>query len=206
MGPIENELARHSFSTNTIQDDMLSFMIINPLNEIGNSMEDSNGKWTVKSFTGEAQWYQVNVSNNLIQNCTCPNFASRQIPCKHTHLLKRFIGLDFAYTVQRENNHLQLQRSLASEHEVAVVNEEVENETNTVVVGGRNNSVWLQRIMAQNTTLHHQREDLEQLMDVPGIDEAELQVISGLLGEAMNRIDTLRNANSSCFRNLNTQR
>ncbi|OAD78452.1 hypothetical protein PHYBLDRAFT_140529 [Phycomyces blakesleeanus NRRL 1555(-)] len=143
MGPIENELARHSFSANTIQDDMLPFMIINHLNEIGNSMEDSNGKWTVKSFT-----------------------------------------------VQKENNYLQLQRSLASEHKVAVVNEEVENETNTVV----------------NTTLHHQREDLEQLMDVPEIDEAKLQVISGLLEEAMNCIDTLRNANSSRFRNLNTQR
>ncbi|OAD66372.1 hypothetical protein PHYBLDRAFT_175182 [Phycomyces blakesleeanus NRRL 1555(-)] len=159
MCPIENELARHSFSANIIQDDMLPFMIINPLNEIGNSMEDSNGKWTVKSFT-----------------------------------------------VQRENNHLQLQRSLASEHEVAVVNEKVENETNTVVVSGRNNSVWLQRIMAQNTTLYHQREDLEQLIDVPGIDEAELQAISGLLREAINGIDTLRNANSSRFRNLNTQR
>ncbi|OAD68585.1 hypothetical protein PHYBLDRAFT_63506 [Phycomyces blakesleeanus NRRL 1555(-)] len=129
---------------------------------------------------------EVNVSNNLIRNCTCPNFASRQIPCKHAHLLKRFIGLDFAYTVQRENNHLQLQRSLASEHEVAVINEEVENKINAVVVSGRNNSVWLQRIMAQNTTLHHQREDLEQLINVSGIDEAELQVISGLLGEAMN--------------------
>ncbi|OAD68519.1 hypothetical protein PHYBLDRAFT_172945 [Phycomyces blakesleeanus NRRL 1555(-)] len=115
----------------------------------------------------------INVSNNLIRNCTCPNFASRQIPCKHAHLLKRFIGLDFAYTAQRENNHLQLQRSLASEHEVAVINEEVKNETNTIVVSGRNNSVWLQRIMAQNITLHYQREDLEQLMDVPGIDEAE---------------------------------
>ncbi|OAD78130.1 hypothetical protein PHYBLDRAFT_73587 [Phycomyces blakesleeanus NRRL 1555(-)] len=138
---------------------MLPFMIINSLNEIGNSMENSNGKWTVKSFT-----------------------------------------------VQRENNHLQLQRLLASEHEVAVVNEKVENETNTVVVSGRNNSVWLQRIIAQNTTLHHQREDLEQLMNVPEIDEAELQVISDLLGEAMNCIDTFRNANSSCFRNHNTQR
>ncbi|OAD75766.1 hypothetical protein PHYBLDRAFT_165752 [Phycomyces blakesleeanus NRRL 1555(-)] len=149
MDPIENELARHSFSANTIQDDMLPFMIINPLNKIGNSMEDSNSK---------------------------------------------------------ESNHLQLQRSLASEHEVAVVNEEVENETNIVVVSGRNNSVWLQRIMAQNTTLYNQREDLEQLMEIPGIDEAKLQVISGLLEEAMNLIDTLRNANSSRFRNLNTQR
>ncbi|OAD67595.1 hypothetical protein PHYBLDRAFT_151106 [Phycomyces blakesleeanus NRRL 1555(-)] len=129
MGLIKNELAQHSFSANTIQDDMLPFMIINSLNEIGNSMEDSNGKWTVKSFTDEAQW---------------------------------------------ENNYLQLQRLLASEHEVAAVNEKVENETNTVVVSGRNNSVWLQRFMTQNTTLHHQREDLEQLMDVPGIDEAEL--------------------------------
>ncbi|OAD65287.1 hypothetical protein PHYBLDRAFT_153529 [Phycomyces blakesleeanus NRRL 1555(-)] len=136
IGPIENELAQHYFSANTIQDDMLSFMIINPLNEIGNSIEDSNGKWTVKSFTA-----------------------------------------------QRENNYLQLQRLLASEHEVTVVNKKVENETNTVVVSGRNNSVWLQRIMAQNITLHHQTEDLEQLMDVLGIDEAKLQVISGLLGE-----------------------
>ncbi|OAD71954.1 hypothetical protein PHYBLDRAFT_169866 [Phycomyces blakesleeanus NRRL 1555(-)] len=144
--------------------DCLIFILTNDVEffyneKIGNSMENSNGKWTVKSFT-----------------------------------------------VQRENNHLQLQRSLASEHEVAVVNEEVENERNTVVVSGRNNSVWLQSIMAQNTTLYYQREDLEQLMDVPGIDEAKLQVISNLLGEAMNCIDTLRNANSSCFRNLNTQR
>ncbi|OAD75669.1 hypothetical protein PHYBLDRAFT_143917 [Phycomyces blakesleeanus NRRL 1555(-)] len=123
MGLIENELARHSFSANTIQDDMLPFMIINPLNEIGNSMENSNSK---------------------------------------------FIGLDFAYTVQRENNHLQLQRLIVSEYEVAVVNEEVENETNTVVISGRNNFVWLPRIMAQNTKLHYQREDLQQLMNVPG--------------------------------------
>ncbi|OAD67652.1 hypothetical protein PHYBLDRAFT_151168 [Phycomyces blakesleeanus NRRL 1555(-)] len=201
-----NEEVERIYIQNGQMDDMLPFIIINPFNEIGNSMEDFNGKWTVKSFTDETQWYQVNVPNNLIQNCTCLNFASRQILCKHAHLLKRFIGLDFAYTVQRENNHLQLQRSLASEHEVAVVNEEVENETNTVVVNSRNNSVWLQRIIAQNTTLHYQREDLEQLIDVPGIDEAELQVISDLLGEAMNCIDTLRNANSFHFRNLNTQR
>ncbi|OAD70074.1 hypothetical protein PHYBLDRAFT_71515 [Phycomyces blakesleeanus NRRL 1555(-)] len=42
MGLTENKLSRKSFAASKIQDDMLSSMILNPLGETGNSMDDYN--------------------------------------------------------------------------------------------------------------------------------------------------------------------
>ncbi|OAD81156.1 hypothetical protein PHYBLDRAFT_161787 [Phycomyces blakesleeanus NRRL 1555(-)] len=82
MGPTENELSRNSFAASKIQDDMLPSMILNSLGETGNSMVDYNGEWQIKSFVTQDRWYTINVNNNLTQDCTCPNFLSRQISCE----------------------------------------------------------------------------------------------------------------------------
>ncbi|OAD81103.1 hypothetical protein PHYBLDRAFT_161737 [Phycomyces blakesleeanus NRRL 1555(-)] len=42
IGPIDNELARNSFVASKIQNDMLPSIILNPLGETGNSMDDYN--------------------------------------------------------------------------------------------------------------------------------------------------------------------
>ncbi|OAD67117.1 hypothetical protein PHYBLDRAFT_174501 [Phycomyces blakesleeanus NRRL 1555(-)] len=44
MGPVENELARNEFAASKIDDDILSSMIISPLNVISTSMDDSDGE------------------------------------------------------------------------------------------------------------------------------------------------------------------
>ncbi|OAD79348.1 hypothetical protein PHYBLDRAFT_162423 [Phycomyces blakesleeanus NRRL 1555(-)] len=53
MGPIDNELARNSFVASKIQNDMLPSMILNPLGETGNSIDDYNGEWQIRSFVTE---------------------------------------------------------------------------------------------------------------------------------------------------------
>ncbi|OAD69422.1 hypothetical protein PHYBLDRAFT_172667 [Phycomyces blakesleeanus NRRL 1555(-)] len=50
MGPTENELSRNSFAVSKAQDDMLPSIILNPLNEISNSMDDYNSECQIKSF------------------------------------------------------------------------------------------------------------------------------------------------------------
>ncbi|OAD72009.1 hypothetical protein PHYBLDRAFT_169918 [Phycomyces blakesleeanus NRRL 1555(-)] len=53
MGPVENKLSWHSYAASQIQEDILPTMIISPSDEIRNSMDDSDGKWKIKSFISE---------------------------------------------------------------------------------------------------------------------------------------------------------
>ncbi|KAG2191501.1 hypothetical protein INT47_010970 [Mucor saturninus] len=201
MGPVENELSRNSFAASQIQDDILPSMIINPLGEISNSMDDSNGEWQIQSFSTENQWYTVLIEQGLIQKCSCPSFYRRQLPCKHMYLLKQYSRANLVYHEQQDHTHMQLQQSAQSVRNEALVDNNIE-QTNEL----QDPSSIIQSISANAATLYHQREDLERLRSIPGVDIAKLEIIDRLLFDALKHIDNLKNENSLYFQNINTQR
>ncbi|OAD79032.1 hypothetical protein PHYBLDRAFT_62203 [Phycomyces blakesleeanus NRRL 1555(-)] len=206
MGPIDNELVRNSFVASKIQNDMLPSMILNPLGETGNSMDDYNGEWQIRSFVTEDKWYTVNISNDLIQSCTCPNFLTRQIPCKHSHLLKRYCGAKFSFIEQREIAGVVSNRQDAVNANENEVEEEVEEELES---GGtvEDRGVYVfDEIAAYSAMMHYGFEDLQTLKTIPGLDQTKADLIKRALADAVRLMDEYRSENPSYFRNLNTQR
>ncbi|OAD75183.1 hypothetical protein PHYBLDRAFT_166938 [Phycomyces blakesleeanus NRRL 1555(-)] len=206
MGPIDNELARNSFVASKIQNDMLPSMILNPLGETGNSMDDYNGEWQIRSFVTEDKWYTVNISNDLIQSCTCPNFLTRQIPCKHSHLLKRYCGAKFSFIEQREIAGVVLNRQDAVNANENEVEEEVEEELESGGTAEDRGVYVFDEIAAYSATMHHGFEDLQTLKTIPGLDQTKADLIKRALADAVRLMDEYRSENPSYFRNLNTQR
>ncbi|OAD65343.1 hypothetical protein PHYBLDRAFT_176255 [Phycomyces blakesleeanus NRRL 1555(-)] len=146
-----------------IEDDILPSMIISPLNVISTSMDDSDGEWQIKSFTNDTTWYSITVVNDLIECCLCPRYISQQVPCKHVFLLKRYHKINILYTIQRDVNHLAMQRPavLAEEEEVVIVDEEDGRED---VVGAQNNvDTSITGLITHTTLLHHQRLNLKHM-------------------------------------------
>ncbi|OAD67178.1 hypothetical protein PHYBLDRAFT_67314 [Phycomyces blakesleeanus NRRL 1555(-)] len=80
----------------------------------------------------------------------------------------------------------------------------VAEETSTVVESSRSSSMILQRVLTHITSLYNQREDMERMMNIPGLDIARLELIDNLLGEAQNQIDIIRNNHPSYFKTRNT--
>ncbi|OAD76005.1 hypothetical protein PHYBLDRAFT_165979 [Phycomyces blakesleeanus NRRL 1555(-)] len=194
MGLIDNELARNSFVASKIQNDMLPSMSLNPLGKSGNSIDDYNGEWQIRSFVTEDKWYNINISNALIQSCTCPNFLTCQIPCKHSHLLKCYCGTKFSFIEQRE---------------IARVNEvekEVEEKLESGGTAEDRNIYVFDEIANYFAIMHHGFEDLQTLKTISGLDQTKADLIKRVLADAVRLVDEYRGENPSYFRNLNTQR
>ncbi|OAD80270.1 hypothetical protein PHYBLDRAFT_160921 [Phycomyces blakesleeanus NRRL 1555(-)] len=206
MGPIDNELARNSFVASKIQNDMLPSMILNPLGETGNSMDDYNDEWQIRSFVTEDKWYTVNISNDLIQSCTCLNFLTCQIPCKHSHLLKHYCEAKFSFIEQREIAGVVLNQQDAVNANENEVEKEVEQELESGGTAEDRGVYVFDEIAAYSATMHHSFEDLQTLKTIPGLDQIKTDLIKKVLANAVRLIDEYRSENPSYFRNLNTQR
>ncbi|OAD75693.1 hypothetical protein PHYBLDRAFT_72883 [Phycomyces blakesleeanus NRRL 1555(-)] len=206
MGPVDNELARNFFVASKIQNDMLPSMILNPLGETGNSMDDYNGEWQIRSFVTEDKWYTVNISNDLIQSCTCLNFLTRQIPCKHSHLLKHYCGAKFSFIEQREIAGVILNQQGTVNANENEVEEEVEEELESEGTAEDRDVYVFDEITAYSATMHHGFEDLQTLKIIPGLDQTKADLIKRALADAVRLMDEYRSENPSYFRNLNTQR
>ncbi|OAD75510.1 hypothetical protein PHYBLDRAFT_64426 [Phycomyces blakesleeanus NRRL 1555(-)] len=194
MGPIDNELARNSFVASKIQNDMLPSMIINPLGETGNSIDDYNGEWQIRSFVTEDKY------------CTCPNFLTCQIPCKHSHLLKHYCGAKFSFIKQWEIAGVVLNRQNTVNANENEVEEEVEEELESGGTAEDRGVYVFDEIAAYSATMHHGFEDLQTLKTIPGLDQTKADLIKRALADAVRLMDEYRSENPSYFRNLNTQR
>ncbi|OAD70670.1 hypothetical protein PHYBLDRAFT_69492 [Phycomyces blakesleeanus NRRL 1555(-)] len=137
----------------------------------------------------------ITVVNDLIECCSCPRYISRQVPCKHAFLLKRYYA-----------NHLAMQRPAVlakEEEEVVIVDEEDSRED---VVGAQNDvDTSIADLITHTTLLHHQRLNLKHMQTISDIDVSEINDMTRCVKELLDRIDNIRNRNRNSFRNMNTQ-
>ncbi|OAD74877.1 hypothetical protein PHYBLDRAFT_167217 [Phycomyces blakesleeanus NRRL 1555(-)] len=148
----------------------------------------------------------ITAENDLIECCSCPRYISQQVPCKHAFLLKRYRKINILYTIQRDVNHLAMQRPavLAEEEEVVIVDEEDGRED---VVGAQNDvDTSTTDLITHTTLLHHQRLNLEHMRTISDIDVSEINYMTRCVKELLDRIDNIRNRNRNSFRNMNIQR
>ncbi|CAO3644781.1 unnamed protein product [Mucor hiemalis] len=81
MGPEERRRRKRELEAENINEAILNTLVTAPENE--------SNVYTVKSFSDNHTSYEIEVINQKMNTCSCPDFQFNKIACKHMYLLRR---------------------------------------------------------------------------------------------------------------------